>query len=93
MFLLLQLLIAVILLHASASISKTIDLPRFDIQIAKKLTPVVLVNIIGLVFNTLCLRDVEASFFQVKTRLVPFTDVNHDADPLHTRLQEALSFP
>lgn len=24
------------------------------------------VNIIGLVFNTLCLRDVDASFFQVR---------------------------
>lgn len=65
LFLLLQLLIAVILLHASATVSKKIDLPRFDIQVAKKLIPVVLVNIIGLVFNTLCLRDVEASFFQV----------------------------
>ena len=27
------------------------------------------VNIVGLVFNTLCLRDVEASFFQVSARL------------------------
>ena len=90
LFLLLQLLIAVILLHASAVVSKSIDLPRFDIQIAKKLIPVVLVNIIGLVFNTLCLRDVEASFFQVTTCFVPFTDVNPDL--AYTRLQEALSF-
>jgi GDP-fucose transporter C1 len=66
-FLMLQLLIAVILLHAFAALHKKIDLPRFDVQVAKKLVPVVLVNIIGLVFNTLCLRDVEASFFQVKT--------------------------
>lgn len=36
-----------------------------DLAVAKKLVPVVSVNIIGLVFNTLCLRDVEASFFQV----------------------------
>lgn len=71
-FLLLQLIIAVILLHASAAVSKKIEIPRFDIQVAKKLIPVVLVNIIGLVFNTLCLRDVEASFFQVTTYLVLF---------------------
>jgi solute carrier family 35 (GDP-fucose transporter), member C1 len=90
-FLLLQLLIAVILLHASAAVSKAIDLPTFDIQVAKKLTPVVLVNIIGLVFNTLCLRDVEASFFQVMTCLAPVTCVNDDL--AHVRLQEALSFP
>lgn len=37
-----------------------------ELATAKKLAPVVLVNIIGLVFNTLCLRDVEASFFQVR---------------------------
>lgn len=72
-FLLLQLLIAVVLLHATAILSKKIDIPRFDVQVAKKLTPVVLVNIIGLVFNTLCLRDVEASFFQVTNLLVIFT--------------------
>jgi len=83
LFLLLQLLIAVILLHASASVFKTIDLPRFDIQIAKKLIPVVLVNVIGLVFNTLCLRDVEASFFQIARGLVlPLTIL---VSSLHTR--------
>lgn len=65
LFLLLQLLIAVILLYVSAALSKKVDIPKFDVQVAKKLVPVVLVNIIGLVFNTLCLRGVEASFFQV----------------------------
>jgi len=40
-------------------------IPTMDLAVAKKLVPVVSVNIIGLVFNTLCLRDVEASFFQV----------------------------
>lgn len=64
-FLLFQLLIAVFLLHLSAVISKKIQIPKLDLQVAKSLIPVVSVNIIGLVFNTLCLRDVEASFFQV----------------------------
>lgn len=66
MFLLIQLIIAVVLLHASALVSKRIEIPKLEIDVAKKLFPVVAVNIIGLVFNTLCLRDVEASFFQVR---------------------------
>lgn len=61
-----QLVIAVVLLHISAALSKRIELPKFDMEVAKKLVPVVFVNIVGLVFNTLCLRDVEASFFQVR---------------------------
>lgn len=60
-----QLIIAVVLLHLAAAVSTRIDLPRWDFDVAKKLIPVVSVNIIGLVFNTLCLRGVDASFFQV----------------------------
>jgi GDP-fucose transporter C1 len=91
LFLLLQLLIAVVLLHASAAVSKNIDIPRFEIQVAKKLVPVVLVNIVGLVFNTLCLRAVEASFFQVRRARLLFTRGNYDPPPI--RLQEASLFP
>jgi solute carrier family 35 (GDP-fucose transporter), member C1 len=69
-FLLFQLLIAVLLLHLSAAISKKIQIPKLDLQVAKSLFPVVSVNIIGLVFNTLCLRDVDASFFQIARGLV-----------------------
>ncbi|TFK56648.1 hypothetical protein OE88DRAFT_1715606 [Heliocybe sulcata] len=65
LFLLNQLIIAVILLHAGAFVTPRIELPHLDLPTAKKLFPVVSVNIIGLVFNTLCLRDVEASFFQI----------------------------
>ena len=65
LFLLLQLLIAVVLLHVSALFTKRIEIPKFEAGVAKSLIPVVSVNIIGLVFNTLCLKDVEASFFQV----------------------------
>ncbi|KDR85481.1 hypothetical protein GALMADRAFT_132174 [Galerina marginata CBS 339.88] len=70
LFLLFQLLIAVVLLHASATLSNKISIPKLDSTVAKKLFPVVSVNIIGLVFNTLCLRDVEASFFQIARGLV-----------------------
>lgn len=66
-FLLLQMLIAVALLHMSAAVwSNSIKIPAWNTDSARKLVPVVAVNIIGLVFNTLCLRDVEASFFQVR---------------------------
>lgn len=65
LFLLLQLLIAVLLLHVAAMFITRVEIPKLELGTAKKLTPVVLVNIIGLIFNTLCLRDVEASFFQV----------------------------
>lgn len=58
--------IAVLLLHIAAYFTPKVEIPRLEASTAKKLTPVVLVNIIGLVFNTLCLRDVEASFFQVR---------------------------
>ncbi|KAJ3721744.1 hypothetical protein C8R42DRAFT_607434 [Lentinula raphanica] len=74
LFLLIQLLIAVVLLHVSAAIFRRVEIPKFDWETAKKLTPVVLVNVIGLVFNTLCLRGVEASYFQIARGLqLPLT--------------------
>jgi solute carrier family 35 (GDP-fucose transporter), member C1 len=43
-------------------------------DVFKKLVPVILVNAIGLIFNTLCLRSVEASFFQIARGLqLPLT--------------------
>ena len=68
LFLLIQLLIAVALLHLTAFFSPKVEIPKLEVATAKKPVPVVSVNIIGLVFNALCLRDVEASFFQVNTR-------------------------
>jgi hypothetical protein len=65
LFLFLQLVIAVVFLHISALFSSRIEIPQWDLYTAKKLLPVVTINIVGLVFNTLCLREVEATFFQV----------------------------
>lgn len=65
LFLLNQLILAVVLLHLSALFTKRVEIPQLDFKTAKKLTPVTLVNVIGLIFNILCLRGVEASFFQV----------------------------
>ncbi|KAH8099349.1 hypothetical protein BXZ70DRAFT_1009162 [Cristinia sonorae] len=70
LFLLLQLLLAVVLLHASALVTSKVEIPKLDFKTAKKVTPVTLVNVIGLVFNILCLRGVEASFFQIARGLV-----------------------
>ncbi|KAJ6519970.1 hypothetical protein C8R45DRAFT_42569 [Mycena sanguinolenta] len=83
-FLLLQLIIAVVLLKLSALFSRgAIEIPAFDSDIAKKLFPVVFVNIVGLVFNTLCLRGVDASFFQIARGLVlPLTII---VSSVHTR--------
>ncbi|KAJ3812627.1 hypothetical protein EV368DRAFT_44346 [Lentinula lateritia] len=83
LFLLAQLLIAVVLLHVSAAVSRRVEIPQFDLDVAKKLTPVVLVNVIGLVFNTLCLRGVEASYFQIARGLqLPLTIL---VSSIHTR--------
>ncbi|TFK99713.1 hypothetical protein BDV98DRAFT_613288 [Pterulicium gracile] len=83
-FLLIQLLIAVILLHISALFSSKIEIPNLNIQSAKSLFPVVFINIVGLVFNTLCLRGVEASFFQIARGMVlPLTIL---ISAIHTRI-------
>lgn len=66
LFLFIQLVIAVVLLHAAALLTSRVEIPKFDLKTAQKLTPVTLVNVIGLVFNILCLRGVAASFFQVR---------------------------
>jgi GDP-fucose transporter C1 len=70
LFLFLQLVIAVVFLHVSALFSSKIEIPHWDLYTAKKLLPVVTINIVGLVFNTLCLREVEATFFQIARGLV-----------------------
>ncbi|THH02590.1 hypothetical protein EW026_g308 [Hermanssonia centrifuga] len=83
LFLLNQLVLAVVLLHASALLFPRIEIPRLEFSSAKKMIPVTLVNVMGLVFNILCLRGVEASFFQIARGLVlPLTIV---VSSVHTR--------
>ena len=66
LFLLIQLIIAVILLHAAARFSSKVEIPVLELKTAKKVAPVTFVNVVGLVFNILCLRGVDASYFQVR---------------------------
>lgn len=70
-----QLVIAVLSLHTAAFIYNSplghnlpgkVDLPAFDLQVAMQLMPVVIMGVVGLVFNTLCLANVDASFFQAR---------------------------
>ncbi|CAK5274618.1 unnamed protein product [Mycena citricolor] len=79
-FLFIQLVIAVLLLRFIALISRTglfsgeVELPTLDRTTATKLLPFLVVGFIGLVFNTLCLANVDASFFQIaRGLLLPFT--------------------
>jgi len=65
-----QLVIAVALLHGASFLTAKVQIPKLEAHTAKKLTPVVTVNIVGLIFNTLCLRGVEASFFQIARGMV-----------------------
>ncbi|RPD55920.1 hypothetical protein L226DRAFT_528539 [Lentinus tigrinus ALCF2SS1-7] len=70
LFLLIQLVLAVVLLHGAARITPKVEIPTMEMRTAKKLVPVTTVNVIGLVFNILCLRGVEASYFQIARGLV-----------------------
>jgi len=70
LFLFLQLIIAVILLHVAALFSSRIEIPRWDYHTMKKLFPVVSISIVGLVFNMFCLREVEVTFFLIARGLV-----------------------
>jgi len=82
-FLFIQLALAVVLLHLASLVAsgfpdseyaRKLELPSLSWSVSWKLLPVVSVNIIGLVFNTLCLRDVDASFFQIaRGLLLPLT--------------------
>ena len=78
-----QLAIAVVLLHCASFLTTKVQIPKLEAHTAKKLAPVVIVNIVGLIFNTLCLRGVEASFFQIARGMVlPLTIL---VSCIHTR--------
>ncbi|KAJ7597466.1 hypothetical protein C8J56DRAFT_920154 [Mycena floridula] len=76
-FITIQTMLAIVLLHVTSALSSRIELPKFEanqLDVARKLAPVLAVCVVGLVFNTLCLRDVEASFFQIARGLqLPLT--------------------
>ncbi|KAJ7318144.1 hypothetical protein DFH08DRAFT_1086703, partial [Mycena albidolilacea] len=82
-FLFIQLSTTVLLFRFLALLERTpvqrilpfkFELPVLDRSTATKLLPFLSVGFIGLVFNTLCLANVDASFFQIaRGLLLPFT--------------------
>ncbi|KAJ7449308.1 hypothetical protein FB451DRAFT_755745 [Mycena latifolia] len=78
-FLFIQLAIAVLLLRSLALLSRTrlqrylpvkFELPVLDRNVTNKLFPFLSVGFLGLMFNTLCLANVDASFFQIARGLL-----------------------
>ncbi|RSH80177.1 hypothetical protein EHS25_007282 [Saitozyma podzolica] len=67
-----QLAVAAVLLMAS-HLAGLCSFPRWDWKTVRKLCPMIALNVLGLVFNNLCLHYVDASFYQVARGLVlPF---------------------
>lgn len=70
LFMFFQSIVTVLLLHVTALFSSAISIPTLDLTTAGKLAPLIIVDAAGFTFNALCLRDVEAAFYQVARGLV-----------------------
>ncbi|ESK89225.1 hypothetical protein Moror_5173 [Moniliophthora roreri MCA 2997] len=70
LFMFFQSATTVLLLIATSFITTWVQIPTFDIAIARKLSPLIIVDSAGFVFNALCLRDVEAAFYQIARGMV-----------------------
>jgi GDP-fucose transporter C1 len=70
LFMFFQSITTVLLLNFTALFTSHVQIPSLDMATARKLTPLILVDASGFVFNALCLRDVEAAFYQVARGLV-----------------------
>jgi GDP-fucose transporter C1 len=70
LFMFFQSMITVILLHVTSLFSAHIQLPTLDLVTASKLAPLIIIDAAGFTFNALCLRDVEAAFYQIARGLV-----------------------
>jgi len=70
LFMFFQSITTVFLLNVTSLFTSMVQVPVLDLATARKLTPLILVDAAGFVFNALCLRDVEAAFYQVARGLV-----------------------
>ncbi|GFZ52384.1 hypothetical protein JCM24511_10157 [Saitozyma sp. JCM 24511] len=68
-FLYLQLAISVVLL-LGCHLRRLSILLSFNLTVARKLSPLILINVRSLTFNTICLHYVDASFYQIARGLV-----------------------
>lgn len=70
LFMFFQSATTVLLLNFTSLFTSHVEIPTFTVSTARKLAPLILVDASGFVFNALCLRDVEAAFYQVARGLV-----------------------
>jgi GDP-fucose transporter C1 len=70
LFMFFQSMITVLLLHITSLFSSHIQLPSLDLTTANKLAPLIIIDAAGFTFNALCLRDVEAAFYQIARGMV-----------------------
>lgn len=54
-----------VLLFLTGSVTGLARMPPLDQAVCGQLTPLILINVVGLSLNTLCLNYVQASFYQV----------------------------
>jgi GDP-fucose transporter C1 len=65
-----QSITTVLLLTLTSLLTPHIQIPTLDYSTARKLAPLMIVDASGFLFNTLCLRDVEAAYFNIARGLV-----------------------
>ncbi|KAG6907610.1 hypothetical protein DXG01_008228 [Tephrocybe rancida] len=70
LFMFFQSIMTVLLLNFTSLFTSHVKIPSFDKTTARKLAPLILVDASGFIFNALCLRDVEAAFYQIARGLV-----------------------
>jgi GDP-fucose transporter C1 len=70
LFMFFQSITTVLLLNFTALFSSHVQIPTIERTTARKLAPLILIDASGFIFNALCLRDVEAAFYQIARGLV-----------------------
>lgn len=70
LFMFFQSMMTVILLKFTSIFTSHVKIPQFNLSTPKKLAPLIFIDAAGFIFNALCLRDVEAAFYQIARGLV-----------------------
>lgn len=65
-----QSIATVLLLSLTSLFTSHVQIPTLDYPTARKLAPLMMVDASGFLFNTLCLRDVEAAYYNIARGLV-----------------------
>ncbi|KAF9011778.1 hypothetical protein BDQ17DRAFT_1420194 [Cyathus striatus] len=70
LFMFFQSIATVLLLNFTALFTSQVQIPTLNYGTARKLTPLIAIDACGFIFGALCLRDVEAAFYQIARGLV-----------------------